>query len=127
MPELDVTSPVGWSYKHAMIDGFRFDVPTLELEKCVSINGIFTTTQGGLYLLKAIILVDHKAYFFCRIIKTSSALVDRHNRFIFKVTSVGKRIKVVAIDFVLGYKYHALIKKNQFLYIVKIPSTNEVE
>lgn len=127
VPEVDVHSPLGWSYKHAMIKGFRFDVPAKELDKCRSLNGIFTTTQGGLYLLKAIILVDQKAFFFGKSIKVASHLVDRHNTFIYKVTHVGKRIKLVPIQSVLGFKYHAWVKKNKLIYIVKIPSTNEVE
>lgn len=121
-------SNVGWTYKHIMIKGYKFDVPPKSLLKCQSTNAVLTTSEGGIYLLHRILLIDQRTFMLCRKLITTSAIDDPNNYSVRKVLSIGQRITAVSVFNVLGYKYHILIdKKGNITHVVQLPNTTEVE
>jgi len=69
-----------------------------------------------------------RGFLLARSVRTTPHLGPGLDTFIFKVTAVGKRIKTVAVECVLGFKYHAMLNSSgELAYLVKVPNTRELE
>lgn len=123
-----IVSTVGWCFKHAIINGFRFDIPPAKLQEALSCNCIFTTTHGGLFLLQTILLIEQKGFVLCKKIQQKQHMGPDLDEFIIKVGSVGSRTTIIRIDTIIGFKYHVLLDENGTIsYLTKLPNTREVE
>lgn len=119
---------VAWSYKHVIINGYLFDVPQKDFKDALSTNAIFSTTAGGIFVLQMLVLLDHIALMLCKKLVLRPVIDNANNDFIYKVLSVGQRLKAVSVLNVIGTKYHAIVDKDGLLtHVVKVPNTLEVE
>jgi len=123
-----ITSKYGWRYKHAIVHGFRFDIPPKSLKKALSCNSVFTTSEGGLYFLDTILLIQHKGFFLCRKLPIKEHMGTDLDSFAIKVGAIGRRVMAVPVDNVLGYKYHVTLNHaGDINFVSKLPNTREVE
>jgi len=123
-----ISSKFGWAYKHTIIKGFKFDIAPRKLADTLSCNCIFTTKQGGLYFLETVLLIEHKGFLICKQISKLQHMGPDFDDFVIKVGAVGKRLKAVAVENVLGFKYHVLLdSKGEISFVSKVPNTREIE
>lgn len=63
-----------------------------------------------------------------RSLRSSRHLGPDLESFIFKVAAIGLRLKAIAVESVVGFKYHAMLNSTGDLgYLVKLPNTCELE
>jgi len=86
----------------------------------------FTTIDGGIYGINAIVLVDQKALILAG--KLSVTPAETGNAFLYKVNAISNRPKALSILKVKGIKYHVLTDKSgQITHVSQLPNTVEVE
>jgi len=123
-----ITSKFGWAYRHAIIHGFRFDIPPKILSESLSCNSVFTTTNGGLFFLHTILLIEHRGFLLASKLPSLVNMNPDLDAFSIKVGPMGRRIKAIPVDCVLGYKYHIMLNDSgEISFACKIPNTREVE
>lgn len=124
----NITSRIGWSYKHTIINGYRFDKPPKNLQKALACNSVFTTSDGGLYFLDVILLIEHKGFILCRKIPPRDHFSTRLDAFVVKAGPLGRRVIAVPVANILGYKYHIFLNHaGDINFVSKLPNTREVE
>lgn len=106
----------------------RFDIPPENFLDNLSCNCIFTTNEGGLYLIVSILLYEKRPFLIARKIRSKAQIGIDFEPFIVKVDAVLKRVTAVAVESVLGYKFHILLdEEGQIEYIAKLPNMCELE
>jgi len=124
----NITSKYGWRYKHTIINGFRFDMPPKILKKALSCNSVFTTTEGGLFFLDTILLIQHQGFLLCRKIPIKEHMGTDLDSFVIKTGTIGKRVIAVSVCNVLGFKYHVTLNHaGEMIFVSKLPNTREIE
>jgi len=123
-----ISSNFGWCFKHAIINGFRFDVPPEKLAEALSCNCIFSTKSGGLFFLNTFLLIEQKGFALCKKIQTKQHMGPDLDDFIIKVGGVGTRTMIVRIENIIGLKYHLLLQEGgKIAFLTKLPNTREIE